>query len=61
MNEKTQQFDLDDEFLPNVPEEKKKRRTPQNANRNIVPNIMHQVISFMLKKSRSGHLVEKLL
>lgn len=40
-------------------EVKKIRRTPQNSNRNVVPNIMHQVISFLQKKSKSERLVEK--
>jgi|LakMenE18May11ns_1017448.scaffolds.fasta_scaffold9574627_1 hypothetical protein len=40
---------------------KKGRRTPQNANRNVVPNIMHQVVSFIQKKNKSENLVKKLI
>jgi hypothetical protein len=43
----------EEEFKPHVFQNKKPRRTPQNANRNVVPNIMHQVISFLQKKSKS--------
>lgn len=42
-------------------ETKKSRKTPQNANRNVVPNIIHQVISFIQKKSKSENLVNKLI
>lgn len=43
----------EEDFIPNVQEAKKPRRTPQNANRNVVPNIMHQVISYLQKKNKS--------
>lgn len=51
----------EDEFRPYVQESKKSRKSPQNANRNVVPNIMHQVISFLQKKSKSGEVLEKLI
>lgn len=43
----------EEEFRPYMPEVKKGRRTTQNTNRNVVPNIMHQVISYLQKKSKS--------
>lgn len=38
---------------------KRERRIPQNVNRNVLPNVMHQVISFIQKRSKSGKLVER--
>lgn len=51
----------EEDFKPNTPEPKKSRRTPQNANRNVIPNIMHQVISFLQKKNKSEKIVERLI
>ena len=44
-----------------MPDLKKGRRTPQNANRNVVPNIMHQVISYLQKKSKSEKMVKRVM
>lgn len=52
---------VEEEFDPEVPEIRKKRKVAQNGNRNIVPNIMHQVMSFLHKKNRSEKLVKKLI
>ena len=40
---------------------KKKTCVAQSANRNVIPNIMHQLIAFVFKKNRSGGMVNKLL
>lgn len=58
---KEKSIEIDDEFLPKTKKNKKKKKFAQNTNRNVVPNIMHQVISFLFKKNRSGALAEKLL
>jgi hypothetical protein len=36
---------------------KKNKRISQNSNRNVIPNIMHQVVSFLQKKNKSGEIV----
>ena len=41
-----------------MPETNKRRRNSQNENRNVIPNIVHKVFSFMLKNIRSGKMVE---
>ena len=52
------QKEEEEEFIPNMPETNKRRRNSQNENRNVIPNIVHKVISFMLKSIRSGKMVE---
>ena len=42
-------------------EVRKGRRTPQNANRNVIPNVMHQVISYLQKKSKSEQVIMKII
>lgn len=51
----------DEEFKPYAAVEKRKRKNPQNLNRNVAPNIIHQIFSFLQKKSKSQTLVERLL
>jgi hypothetical protein len=38
-----------------------RRRAHENENRNVVPNEINQIISFIQKPSKSGRLVERLL
>lgn len=51
----------EEEFRPYTQDSKKNRRSPQNANRNVVPNIMHQVISFLQKKSKSEKVLLRVI
>jgi hypothetical protein len=37
------------------------RKPKQNAQRNILPNIVHQIFCFVQKKKRSGRIVKKYL
>lgn len=43
---------------------KTKKKYPQNSNRNVVPNIIHHVISFIQNRNKSellvGQLIERL-
>ena len=43
----------DDDFCPQPNGKKRKQKVPQNSNRNVIPNIIHQVVSFMFKKKKS--------
>lgn len=43
----------DDDFCPLPNSKKKKQKALQNSNRNVIPNIIHQVVSFMFKKKKS--------
>ena len=51
----------DKDYKP-MPEKKKKRRVKyqENENRNIVPNEINQIFSFIQKKNKSGLLLERL-
>lgn len=43
--------------------DKVKKQAPQyqeNDNRNIIPNEINQIFSFLQKKNKSGHIVDKL-
>ena len=51
----------DEEFKPKSKKLRKKREILQNKNRNVIPNIIHQIFSFLFKRNRSSHFVEKLL
>jgi chorismate mutase len=51
----------DKDYNPNKTERKVcRKRTHENKNRNVVPNEINQIISFIQKKNKSGHLVSKL-
>lgn len=39
----------------------KAKKQPQNALRNILPNIIHQIVCFIQKQKRSGEVVSKYL
>ena len=43
----------DEEYRPRKPEGKKKNQTRQNAYRNILPNILHQIFAFLNRKYKS--------
>lgn len=42
-------------------ERQMKRNSTENSKRNIIPNEIHQILSIILKKNRSAHMIEKLL
>ena len=44
-----------------MPETGKRRRSCQNENRNVIPNIVHKLFSYMLKNIKSGKLVKEIM
>lgn len=43
----------DEEYTPGSSQQKKTKKNQQNENRNIVPNIVNQILSFIQKKNKS--------
>lgn len=55
-------IEQDHEYLPKV-ERKKKNivKYQENENRNIIPNEINQIFSFIQKKNKSGTVIDRLL
>lgn len=52
----------DRDYLPNKSEKKvSRRRSHENENRNVVPNEINQIVSFVQKRNKSGVLLEKIM
>lgn len=51
----------DDDYQPELYISKKSKKSQQLENRNVVPNIIRLVLSFIQKKGKSCSIVEKLL
>ena len=49
-----------EEYIPYRSEDKKKRKSRQSLYRNILPNILHQIFSFINKKNKSLKCVQKI-
>lgn len=43
----------DEEYTPGSSQQKRVKKNQQNENRNIVPNIVNQILSFIQKKNKS--------
>ena len=52
----------DGEYRPNRPERRVvRKRIHENANRNILPNELHQIVGFLVKRNRSGQLLKRVM
>ena len=52
----------DCDYKPNRPEKRIiRKRIHENANRNILPNELHQIASFLMKSNKSGHLLNRIM
>lgn len=51
----------DEDYDPNNPNTKKKSTMKQIENRNIIPNVIRLIISFIQKKDKSYTIVKKLI
>jgi hypothetical protein len=47
-----------DDYIPYSTPKKVKRKVQQDARRNILPNIIHQIFCFIQKRGRSEKIVE---
>jgi len=43
----------DEEYTPGSNQQKKTKKNQQNENRNIMPNIVNQILSYIQKKNKS--------
>ena len=50
-----------DDYVPYTSERKKQKKLTQNIFRNVLPNVVHQIFSFIQKKNRSRTFVEKMI
>lgn len=50
----------DEEYTPGNSQQKKGKRNQQNENRNIMPNIVNQILSFIQKKNKSLSTTERI-
>ena len=51
----------DEDYHPETSGNKKKSTMKQIENRNIIPNVIRLIISFIQKKGKSERIVKKLL
>jgi hypothetical protein len=50
----------DEEYTPGSSQQRKQKKNQQNENRNIMPNIVNQILSFIQKKNKSMGTTEKI-
>lgn len=51
--------EIDDDYRPAKSNKRKARKNKQDENRNVIPNSIHQILSFIQKKTKSLSYVQK--